>query len=162
MDGLATYEIMKTGFALFVIVLLLAGAIGLTIYNINKHYISTTECNVVSSTDGTFTQTVTYTVNNIKYVKNIPANIIDINNQRTMNFAHPPGTCTLYYASADPNTYSLNSNPTLISTIASGVLFVIAILGFLWFTFLRSNKNVAGVMGGIDAAQTVFNFGRRY
>lgn len=162
MDGLATYEIIKTGFMLFIIVLLLVGAIGITIYNINKNYISTTNCNVVSSTDGSYTQTVTYTVANQKYVKNIPANIVQNNNQQQISFAYPPGICTLYYASADPNNYSVNANPTFISTIISGVLFLVSLLGFLWFTFLRSNRNVAGVMGGIDVAETVFKFGRNY
>ena len=162
MDGLATYEIIKTGFTLFIIVLLLVGAIALTIYNWNKNYISTTNCNIVSSNDGSYSQTVTYSVNNKQYVKTVPAMVTIVDNVQKYNFAFNPGSCTLYYASADPNTFSINLNPTFISQIASGVLFVVAIIGFFWFTFLRSNKNVAGVMGGIDAARTVFDFGRRY
>lgn len=160
MEGLATYEIWKTGFGLFVLVLCLCCAIGITVYNYNKNYISTTICNVKSSSDGSFTQTVTYTVNNKEYVKYIPASSTKQNKVTRLSYAYPEGNCTLYYASNDPNTYSVNSNPTVISGIISAVLCVIAVVGFIWFLFLRSHRDVAGVVGGIDAARTVLNFGR--
>lgn len=37
----------------------------------------------------------------------------------------------------------------------SVVLFFIALLMIGWFIYLRANRDVAGVMGGIDAAHSV-------
>jgi hypothetical protein len=155
MDGLATYEIWKTGFGIFVMVLLLCGAVWMAIRSSKKHYLSTTMCNITNDSDKT--QTLTYTVDSKQYVKTIPPTIVTKNNVSTSNYTWPVGSCKLYYASADPNDYSVNSNPATIFKIISVVLFVISIGAVLWFLFLRSHKEVAGVVGGIDASQSVLS-----
>ena len=157
MDGLATYQIIKTGFFLFLIVLFLCIAIGLVFYNLSKNYLSTTICEIKSIPNSNFQQTVTYSVNGKAYKQTIPGTTTTTNNVTTTNYAYPEGKCTMYYASANPNDYSLNFSPTTASGIFAGVLFVIALLMTLYFIFLRSNKEFAGVMGGIDAAQTAFS-----
>lgn len=157
MDGLATYQIIKTGFFLFLIVLFLCIAIGLVFYNLSKNYLSTTICDIKSIPNSNFQQTVSYSVNGKAYKQTIQGTTTTTNNVTTTNYAYPEGKCTMYYASANPNDYALNFNPTTASGIFAGVLFIIAILMTLYFIFLRSNKEFAGVMGGIDAAQTAFS-----
>ena len=157
MDGLATYQIIKTGFFLFLIVLFLCIAIGLVFYNLSKNYLSTTICDIKSIPNSNYQQTVSYLVNGKAYKQTIPGTTTTTNNVTTTTYAYPEGKCTMYYASANPNDYSLNFSPTTASGIFAGVLFVIALLMTLYFIFLRSNKEFAGVMGGIDAAQTAFS-----
>jgi hypothetical protein len=158
MSGLAGYEIFKTGAFLVLMSCFLFCAIGLVITNINKHYISTTICNIVSNPitpTSNHEQTLIYTVNGIQYVKTI-SGITTINNKvSTTNYAYQEGPCTLYYASDNPNDYSITYNPTTISEIGAGILLVLIILIYLWLSFLRANQDVAGVFGGISAAKTV-------
>jgi uncharacterized membrane protein len=157
MDGLATYEIWKTGFGIFILVLFLGGAIWMENNSRKKHYISTTDCNIVNNNDSSKTQTVTYTVDGKKYVKIVPSTPVIQNNVTSYQYTWPEGSCKLYYASANPNDYSISSNPATIFTIISVVLLVFCIGTVLWFVFLRSNREVAGVVGGIDAAHTVLD-----
>ena len=157
MEGLASYEIFKTGLSLFFMILFLCCAIGLVIYSINQNYVPTTICNVTTNSDKS--QIVTYSVDNKQYVKNIPAVVTNNNNVTTTNSAYPSGSCTFYYPKANPNSnsYGVNTNPTTMSEIIAGVLCFITLLMFIWFNFLRANRGVAGVVGGLDAAETVVN-----
>ena len=157
MDGLATYEIIKTGFGLFLIVLFLCIAIALIFYNMNKNYLSTTICNIKSIPNSNFQQTLVYSVNGQKYDYIISGVTTTVNNVTKTRYAYPEGNCSIYYPSANPSDYNVNINPTIVSEIAAGVLFVIAILATLWFLFLRSNKEFAGVMGGIDVARNTIS-----
>ena len=157
MEGLATYEIIKTGFFLFIIVLLLCFSIGLIFYNMNKNYMSTTICYIKSIPNSNYQQSITYSVNGKAYKKTVQGVTTTTNNVTSTNYAYPEGNCTIYYASANPDDYSLNFNPTTVSEIFAVVLLIIAILMTLWFLFLRSHKEFAGVVGGIDAAQTAFS-----
>jgi hypothetical protein len=157
MEGLATYEIIKTGFFLFLIVLFLCIAIGLVFYNLSKNYLSTTICDIKSIPNSNYQQTVSYSVNGKAYKQTIQGVTSTTNNVTTTKYAYPEGKCTMYYASANPDDFSLNISPTTVSGIFAAVLFVVAILMTLWFLFLRSNKEFAGVVGGIDAAQTAFS-----
>ena len=160
MNGLASYGIFSSGVSLFFIILFFCIAIGFLIYNINQNYLSTTICNIVSNPDKS--QTVTYTVNNKQYVKSILPVQITNNNVTTTNVAYLEGSCTLYYPSANPDSYSLYYNPTTISGIISGVLFLLSVLSYFWFSFLKSNRDVAGVAGGLNVANSVINmFGKR-
>jgi hypothetical protein len=156
MDGLATFEIFKTGFFIFIILIFFGFSIFLLINSIQKNYVSTTICNVVSNKDSSFTQTVTYTVNNDNYTQIIPANMKTVNNITKLSYAHPEGQCTLYYSKKDPKIYSVNSNPVKNNIIIVGVVLVIGVLVVLWFLFLRSNRQFAGIMGGIDIASSIF------
>jgi hypothetical protein len=162
MDGLASYQIFKTGISLFFMVLFLCCSIGLVIYTINQNYVSTTICNVTTNPDKS--QILNYTINKKEYVRNIPVVTTNNNNVITTHAAYTDGKCTLYYPKATPDSisYGVNTNPTTISLIVAGVLCFITILMFLWFNFLKDNRGVAGVVGGIDAAQTVASmFNRR-
>jgi len=159
MKGLAGYEIFKTGAFLVLMTCILFCVVGILISNINKNYISTTICNIVSNPvtpTSNYTQTVTYSVNGKEYIKIIPANARTVNKTITYEYAHREGPCTLYYASANPDDYSITYNPTMISGIGASILFVLIIIIYLWLSFLRSNEDVAGVVGGISAAKTVF------
>jgi hypothetical protein len=153
MSGLATYKIIKTGFGLGLIVFLLCIAIYFIFYNINKNYLSTTVCNIKSIPDSNFQQILIYSVDGKKYDYTIPGVTTTINKVTTTKYAYPEGNCTIYYPKSKPSEYSLNYNPTTVSVISAGVLFVIAILTTLWFLFLRSNKEIAGYMGGFDIIQ---------
>jgi hypothetical protein len=163
MDGLASYEIFKTGLSLFFMILFLCCAIGLVIYTINQNYVPTIICNVTTNSDKS--QILTYTINNKQYVRNVQP-ISSRNNDTNVVTTHsqyPDGKCTLYYPSANPDSisYGVNTNPTTITEIIAGVLCFITILMFIWFNFLRANRGVAGVVGGLDAAQTVVGMFRK-
>ena len=157
MDGLATYQIIKSGFGLAFIVLLLCFAIGFAINNNKKKYLSTTICNIEPIPNSNYEQKLTYSVNGQKYEYNIPGVTTRYKNVTTTNYAHRAGNCTLYYPKANPSEYSLNYNPTTVSSIFVVVLFIIAILSGMWFLFLRSNREFAGVMGGVSAADTIID-----
>ncbi len=162
MDGLASYKIFKSGFQLFLVIAFLCFAIGLVIHSMSQNYISTSICNITENPDKS--EILKYTVNNKEYTKNIPPATVRNNNVTTTTTTHQVGKCTLYYPSADPNSdsYGVNSNPTTMTLIMAGGLCLITIGMFLWFNFLKSNRNVAGVFGGIDAAQSVVGmFNRR-
>lgn len=161
MDGLGTYALLKTGLTIFVLIILFLISIYLIYHNLQQNYQSSTICSIKSSTDQSFTQTVTYTADNIVYT-NVVAPIVNVsNNVSTKTYAYPEGLCTVYYPKNNPESYSLNANPTTVSQIIAGILFIIVILSSLWFMFLRSNKNVAGVVGGIDAAQSILDVFRQ-
>ena len=156
MSGLAKYEIIKTGIGIFILVILLCCAIYMIYYSMKKNYKSANKCNIYSNrNDNQYTQTLTYVVQGETYTKDIPAQIVKNNNISTKQYTYPEGICKLYYASANPNDYSVNYKPTTVYIIMSVVLFFIALLMIGWFIYLRANRDVAGVMGGIDAAQTV-------
>jgi ATP-dependent Zn protease len=155
MDGLATYQLIKTGITVFVFIILLLVSFYLIYYNTQQNYQSSTICKITSSTDGSFTQTVTYTVNNKVYTKSVPAVVNTDKGVSTKNFQYTAGLCTVYYPKNNPDAYSLNIDPTTVSQIIAGILFVIVILMSFWFMFLRSNRKVAGVVGGIDAARNI-------
>jgi len=124
--------------------------------NINRKYLSTTTCNIVSNKDSSFTQTVTYKVDNTEYTQNIPANIIKNKNDTTLSYAHPEGNCKLYYSNKDPNIYSVNSDPVQVSIISTIAVLVIGIIVVIYFIFIRSHRKFAGIMGGIDIASSIF------
>jgi len=109
---------------------------------------------IINTNTSNQTQTLTYTVDK-EYIKIIPFQITNINNVTTSNPVYQTGNCIVYYAKNNPNDYNINTNPVFILEIASGFLCLLVIIGILWFLFLRSNRGVAGVLGGIDAAQTV-------
>jgi len=156
MEGLATYQLIKTGFSLLMLICVFLSSIGFLFYNINKNFVSTTECTISNNPNSNFEQTVVYYVNNVKYTKNIPPTSVTNNNVTTLRYSFPEGNCTLYYASANPNDYSINGNPTTFSGIIAAVLCVVSFLGMGWFYFLQTNKEFAGVMGGIEVSQNIF------
>lgn len=152
MQGLADYKIIKSGISVVVIFYLLCSAISFLIYSMSKNYQKTE--GIINTITSNQTQTLTYTVDK-EYIKIIPFQITNINNVTTSNPVYQTGNCIVYYAKNNPNDYNINTNPVFILEIASGFLCLLVIIGILWFLFLRSNRGVAGVLGGIDAAQTV-------
>jgi len=156
-DGLATYQIIKSGFGLAFLVLLLFIAIVFTINNMKKKYLSTTVCNIKSIPNSNYDQKITYTVNGKNYEYIIPGVTTTINNVTTRNYANREGNCTLYYPKKNPEEYSLNYNPTTVSSIFVVVLLIFTIFSALWFLFLRSNREFAGVVGGISAADSIID-----
>jgi hypothetical protein len=154
-DGLAGYEIFKTVIGLVIIICFLLSAIYFAISSYFKNYQSINGT-IVSNT-AQKTQTLTYTVNNKLYTKNIPFNIKTENNQQISTPAYSDGNCTVYYAGSNPDDYSINMNPVYFSGIGSSVLCIIALLSSIWLYYLYTHKEVAGVIGGIDAASSITN-----
>ena len=157
MKGLATYETIKTGFVLFLIVLLLIIAICLTIFNMLQNYLSTTICEIKSIPESNYEQKLTYSVNGQKYDDIINGVTTTVNHVTKTRYAYPEGKCKIYYQKANPKKYNINVNPTTISSIFSGILFVIAFFMTLYFYFLRTNSEFASVMGGVSVANTIIN-----
>jgi len=160
MEGLASYEIFKTGFFMLIMICCFCCAIYLTIYNINLHYVSTPG-NITLNADK-LTETLVYTVNSKQYTQTITptTSTSTVNNISTTTTrpTYSVGSCTVYYPSNTPESYSVNVNPTSMAEIFTGVTCCLSICMLLWFLFLRSNRDVAGVVGGIDAAETVGSF----
>ena len=152
-EGLATYEILKTGFFVFVIIIILCIGISLTFYNMNLNYIST-EGTITLNTDQ-LTETLIYFVNDKQYTQKILPITNNNNKIITTQPAYPIGSCIVYYSKTNPNVYNINSNPTIISGIISSVLCVIATIALLWLLFLRNNRDVATVMGGINIVNSL-------
>jgi hypothetical protein len=152
-DGLATYEIIKTGFFVLIIVYCMYSALGLTIYNFTLNYVSTP--GTIKLNLDNVSQTLTYVVNNKLYTHTIAPIYND--KTHTSSPAHRIGTHTIYYTSANPLSYSIGTNPTIVTSICSCVLCIFAGFALAWFLFLRSNKEVASVVGGISAANTIIS-----
>lgn len=161
MQGLASYEIYKTGFIIIIMLCSLCCAVSMTINNFLKNYQKTDKCNIKLNSDKT--EILTYTVSK-EHIKNIPS-VTTTDNKTHVTTTLPKfneGPCTVYYPKNNHEEYNVNNNPTIITGIISGIICCLAFLTFLWFLFLRSNREVAGVVGGIDAAHTIFSFGRNY
>jgi ATP-dependent Zn protease len=154
MQGLADYEIIKSGISVVVILYLLCSAVSFLIYSMSKNYQKTE--GIINTNTSNQTQTIIYTVDK-EYIQIVPFQITNINNVTTSNPVYQTGNCIVYYAKNNPNDYNINTNPVLVLKIASGFLCFLVIIGILWFLFLRSNKGVAGVLGGINAANIVSN-----
>ncbi len=122
-----------------------------------KNYLSTTICTIKSIPNSNFEQTLVYSVNGQKYDYTISGVTTTVNKVTKTRYAYPEGNCTIYYPSADPSDYNINVNPTTASAIVTGILFLIAILMTLYFLLLRSNKEFAGIMGGISVAQSTIS-----
>jgi hypothetical protein len=163
MSGLASYEILKTGFGSILICCFLSCSIYYLITTLNAKYVSTQDCNIVSNNDGTYTQVLTYIVNGKTYTKNIPPVLIknDITKRTNYNFANPSGKCIAYYSSANPDDVKVNFNPTTIAGLMTGGLACCIIFVCIYLSFLRANPDFAGVMGGISASQNVIGAFRR-
>jgi len=160
MNGLAMYEIIKTGFFFLLLLICFSGSIGITTYNVNLNYTSTTG-KITLNADGLY-QTLTYIVDNKEYYQTIKPITTTQKNASQQNIttsvpAFPVGPCKLYYSKSDPNKYSINYNPTIISGIGASVLCCLSLFTLLWLLFLRQNKDVAGVVGGISAASNIAN-----
>ena len=152
MNGLATYEIMKTGFQLLIIFCLLSSAIYCLINSFFKNY-QQIQGNIVTTTNN---QVLTYTVDK-QYTQMIPFTTTTTNNITTSKPTFPDGTCTVYYAKTNPTDYSVNSNPLFISEIFTAVLCFIAIIMSLFLLFLSKNKDAAGVLGGVNIASSLIS-----
>ena len=154
MEGLGTYQLYKIGFGIVIMIIAIIVLIYFIIINYNKNFISTQDCNIKPNA-GDKSQTVTYKVNNVVYTKNIPPITKTTNDVQTTEYANPEGPCTIFYSRDDPNIYNIGSDPTTVFGIIAGILCVILILTIIWYNILRSDKSLAGVMGGIDVASSL-------
>jgi hypothetical protein len=155
LEALGSYEIYKTGFFIIIMCSCFCCAVALTYQTIKANYVSVPG-NITLNADN-LTETLTYTVNSKQYTKTIKPVTTTNNNITTTNRAFNVGSYTVYYPSADPDSYSIGVNPTYMSGIFAAVTCFLLICMILWFIFLRSNPGVAGVFCGIDAAETVGN-----
>ena len=158
MNGLAMYEIIKTGFFFFILLICFCGSIGITTYNLNLNYIFTTG-EITLNSDGLY-QTLTYTVDNKEYSQTISPITNTYQNASKQNItttvpAFPVGPCKLYYSKSDPNKYSINYNPTIISGIGASILCCLSFFTLLWLLFLRENKDFASVIGASSLTSSI-------
>lgn len=155
MKGLATYQLIKLSGILYISVCFLCSGMYFLISNISKNY-QKTQGNIITNKNNT--QTLTYTVNNILYTQNIPFTLQTVDTKT--NITTPPhaqfidGQCTVYYAQNNPNDYNVNTNPLFMSQILTGVLCCFSCFSCLSFIFFYKNREVAGVVGGIDVANS--------
>jgi hypothetical protein len=159
-DGSANYELIKTGLFLVVIIVLLSVSIYYFVKIGQQNYQSSSICNVVNSIDSSFRQTLTYTANNQVYTK-IVEPVYTVVTPPTLTFKYPYGKCTVYYPKNNPDDYTLNMNPITTNQIIASVLFAVAMVILIWFIYLKYNRYVAGVPGGIGAPRNIFSIFRR-
>lgn len=158
MKGFAFFELFKVGGFIFILVILLCCCIGMSIY-FNKTYLSTTDCNITVNTDQS--EIVTYYVNDKKYTQTINAKSSPPSSGSSNNVLSPQfplGSCTIYYNNANPNDYSIGTKPPNLSYVflaISGCICCLLILSILYFTFLNTHREVAGVVGGITGMQDI-------
>jgi len=145
MKGLALYEQIKTVFLLIIIYILLSCSIYFLQSAFSKNY-QEIQGNITTNVDN---QSVTYTVNGKQYTQNVPFDT------KTTKPIYQNGAYVVYYAQNNPNDYSLGSNPLTISEIATAVFCCLAISIGLWLWFLTTHPELAGVVGGINAASSV-------
>ena len=151
MNGLAAYEIYRTACTLFVLILILCSCTGLTFYNINLNYLYTSGDIKLDSDN--LTEILTYNVDGIEYKFIIPPVKNTVNNVTSINPAHPTGPCKIYYPKSKPNEYVISFlSPTTFSEIGLAIVCCLVFFTFIWLIFLRKNKDVAGVVGGVNIA----------
>jgi len=151
-SGLATYELIKIGASIVILTCILSSLCAILISDLGKNYL-TTPGNIVNSTDGSFSQTLTYTVNGKVYTKNYSGST----SNGTLNYANTPGPCTVYYVENNPDDYSLSASPKTMLSIITSVITIIIIGLIVWFYFLKTHKEVAQVVGTVDAAHDLFS-----
>ena len=151
MDGLATFELIKTGFMIFVFFMITCLVLYFFITDYNQHYESTTGT-IIQNRDSS--ETLTYTVKGKTYSQQIPPIITQAtqNAPAIITYAYPAGTNVVYYSRTNPNVFNVGSNPTTIMGIGLIISVILLVGSIIWFLFMRSNRNVAGVVGGIDVA----------
>ena len=151
MDGLATFGIIKTGFMIFFLFIITCLVLYFFISNYNQQYERTTGT-IIQNKD--FSATLTYIVAGETYTQLIPPNIIQEtqNSPTRSSYAYPAGTNVVYYSRKNPNVFNVGMNPTIIIGIALALCILFFIVSIIWFSFMRANRNVAGVIGGIDVA----------
>ena len=167
LSGLAYFELFKIGGTILILVLLLCCSLGMTFYT-NKTYLTTTG-NIVVNTDQS--EIVTYYINNQQYTHTIAAvsstSVVssslgssNASSNIILSPKYPEGDCTIYYNSNDPNDYSINSKPVSFFYVfmgLSGYTCCLILLTSLYFYFLNTHREVAGIQGGISATQDIFS-----
>lgn len=151
MDGLATFELIKTGFMIFIFFIITCLVLYFFIIDYNQNYESTTGT-IVQNRD--LSETLTYTVSGKTYTQQIPPIITQANQNAPAitSHAYPAGPNLVYYSRKNPNIFNVGTNPTTMTGIGLAVSVVLLVGSIIWFLFMRSNRNVAGVVGGIDVA----------
>lgn len=175
-SGLATYEIYKTGFMVFIIYISFMLSSGCLFYNGFKNYqkiegtITTNEKEKYQTLtyfiDKEYSHKIFYTINNNKSTNNntsvnnnASANVnVSTNNSTVSSPQYTDGKYTVYYPKDKPEEYNLSYNPFYINIVITIIYLIIVIIGFMYFYFLRSNRDVAGVIGGLDVASDVGSF----
>jgi hypothetical protein len=151
-NGLATYEIFKTGLSSFLLTICLCFVIGLVIHNATLDYTHASGT-IVSNLD--MTQTLKYNVDNNEYIKKIDPINKNINGVNTYSYAHIEGTVDVYYTKKNPNIYSIGINPTNLYMIFTGILGVMLILIAAYLYFLNTHRDAASVLGGISIVSSI-------
>jgi hypothetical protein len=151
MDGLATFELIKTGFMIFVFFMITCLVLYFFITDYNQHYENTTGT-IIQNRD--LSEILTYTVGGKTYTQQIPAIITQAtqNAPARASYAYPAGTNLVYYSRTNPNVFNVGNNPTTITGIGLVITIILLVGSIIWFSFMRVNRNVAGVVGGIDVA----------
>jgi hypothetical protein len=154
LQGLGTFEMLKTGGIIIILILCMCCSLGMAIYT-NVNYVSTTNCNIVLNSDQS--ETLTYVVNNKTYIESIqPIEIQSApssapSSVQTRPF-YPVGGCKLYYNEKDPTKYEVNSSPGNFAIFflgLSGIACCLITFMSIYLVFLRANPEAAGIAGGV-------------
>ena len=156
MNGLGTYATSQAGIGLFVIILIFLSSIGFLYYSLSKNY---QKVKGFIKTDNESKIQILKYVADQEYTKIIYFSTTTTKNKNenvtTSSPQYPNGECTIYYAKNNPTDIGININPVLMSQICSCVLCILSISSGVWFYFLRKNKNLAGVVGGLSVANVL-------
>jgi len=151
MDGLATFELIKTGFIIFVLFIITCLVLYFFISDYNQDYVSTNGT-IIQNKD--FSETLTYTVAGKTYTQIIPPSMTQANQNTParISYAYPAGNNVVYYSRKNPNIFNVGNNPTTMTGIGLAIVVLFLVGSIIWFLIMRANRNVAGVVGGIDVA----------
>ena len=145
-DGLGFYAKIKTYGIIFVGVLILISAIGFLYNTIKGNYKRSpsskisylTNCNEEEIKNNTCKKEIIYTDGTNTYKNNLDDSKLST------------GEVTLFYKEHDPHSYQITENlyifPGFFSCVACGIL----IFGIARLMIIRSSKNAAAFMGGLD------------
>jgi len=151
MDGLASYEILKTGFSIIIMCSILSCAIALLVHMFNLHYVKTPGYITVDPKDPKFNATLTYTINDTNYTRIIEAT--RDKNGTNPRPAYNSGPCTVYYPSSSPYDYSINYNPMWFAELFTCIACCLVVCSIISLIFYINNRELAGVAGGVGIAQ---------
>jgi hypothetical protein len=177
--GLAMYEMIKVGFGIFVLIIILVSLSYCLYTNISKNYQLTT--GIISNiNDNNSGQILTYTVDKTIYkptlVQQPNIMITDKNGTRSCPHGNPQvnsfglvigcnpnnqqysvGTHNVYYAKSNPEDYNLDVNPTFMIEVITGIICCLLIIAIITFIFFSRNEDVAATFGGVSILSSLFN-----
>lgn len=155
-NGFGTITLVSAGFSFFIMFYSLLCAIGYMINSILKNYKNiqgNIKTNAIEKN-----QILTYFVDK-EYTQILPFSTTKQNNNSASisSPAYNNGPCTVYYLENNPDDYYINYNPSLIFGGITSIICILTLFSGIYFYFLYTNPNAAGVIGGLQAINGITN-----